>query len=236
MRAGWAGGLLIAALAGCGPSDTVGWDESPAPADPRQVRVLAPSGRLAPRAWQIQARVEGRHVSTDSFQGPGDDVSIFDWPEEARSLQMFAPGCVPLTLTGPVTPTTLARLTPGPRVQIEVRDIPPRSDDVAGLYVTLVGAPTQAGSISTWTPTSMAATALLEERGFSTAGALVPPDGRLLLHVPVPGRYYASWTVERPNRRSSFQDSKGTQIRVAEGGTDEVVVLQVPAYVASGLR
>jgi len=232
MRVGWAGVLLSVVLAGCGRDGTAAWDESEAPDPGRQVRVLAPSGRLAPPGWQIEGRVEGRHIPTTS-QTLGTPVAIFDWPEEAVSVEIFAPGCVPLTLGPPQAVTTFARLEPGPAVRVEVREIPALGEDVAGLYLTLTGNRPSVGTHNAWTPISMASTVLQQERGFSTAGALVPADGRMQLHVPVPGRYYAAWTVERRNARSSFQDSRGTLIDVVEGGTDEVVVLKVPAYVGA---
>lgn len=211
------------AAAGCGRGEDVradAWDDGGTPDAAGELRVLAPSGRLAPSAWGIEAWADGRSL------GGGSTRSSFvvPVPAGARRLVVAAPGCVPVETSPADDGRTVVRLRPGPRVTLKVLEIPTFSDPLARLFVVLEAR----GSTTSGPPApaarSMAATALVDELGFSSAGARVPADGMVTLHVPVAGNYAVQWAVDRANRRAAFQDGLTVVAVPADGRTDPVEV------------
>lgn len=221
------------AAAGCGRGEDVradAWDDGGAPDAAGELRVLAPSGRLAPSAWGIEARADGRSLGGASAR----DTFVVAVPAGARRLIVAAPGCVPVETPPADDGRSVVRLRPGPRVTLKVLDVPTFSDPLARLCVVLAARGSTTSGPRAPALRSMAATALVDELGFSSAGARVPADGVVTLHVPVAGDYAVHWVVARANGRTGVPDATAV-VTVPEGGrTDPVEVRVRPA--AGGLK
>ncbi|MFO0931624.1 MAG: hypothetical protein U1E39_02835 [Planctomycetota bacterium] len=216
------------AAGGCGRGEDAradAWDDGGAPDAAGELRVLAPSGRLAPSAWDVDAWADGRSLGGASTRSS----FVVAVPVGARRIVVAAPGCVPVETPPADDGRTIVRLRPGPRVTLKVVGVPMFSDPLTRLFVVLEARGSTTSGPPAPAPRSMAATALVDELGFSSAGARVPADGVVTLHVPVAGDYAVQWAVDRANRRAGFQDGVTVVTVPADGRTDPVEVRVPPA-------